>query len=96
MSEVRAVVLEKFNEPLVMKTFPVPDLKEGEVLVKIEAAGVCGSDVHMWEGRDPRTPASHDPWATRELERSWMSTEKKGMSMEDLLKGETRSYGTGG
>ena len=37
-------------------------LREGEVLVKIEAAGVCGSDVHMWEGRDPRTPASHDPW----------------------------------
>lgn len=24
------------------------------MLVKIEAAGVCGSDVHMWEGRDPR------------------------------------------
>ena len=48
------MVLEKFNEPLVMRTFPIPTLKEGEVLVKIEAAGVCGSDVHMWEGRDPR------------------------------------------
>ncbi len=38
-----------------MRTFPVPKLKDGEILVKIEAAGVCGSDVHMWEGRDPRT-----------------------------------------
>jgi threonine dehydrogenase-like Zn-dependent dehydrogenase len=54
MSEVRAIVLEKFNEPLVMRTFSLPKLKEGEVFVKIEAAGVCGSDVHMWEGRDPR------------------------------------------
>jgi len=52
--EARAIVLEKFNEPLVTKTFPLPNLKEGEALVKIEAAGVCGSDVHMWEGRDPR------------------------------------------
>ncbi len=48
------MVLETYNQPLRMKRFPVPDLKEGEALVKIEAAGVCGSDVHMWEGRDPR------------------------------------------
>ena len=48
------MVLEAFNQPLQMRGFPVPDLKEGEALVKIEAAGVCGSDVHMWEGRDPR------------------------------------------
>ncbi|MBM4308330.1 MAG: alcohol dehydrogenase, partial [Deltaproteobacteria bacterium] len=52
--EARAVVLERFNQPLVVKTFPIPKLKEGEVLVKVETAGVCGSDVHMWEGRDPR------------------------------------------
>jgi len=52
--ESRTMVLEKFNQPLVMKAFPIPNLREGEVLVKIEAAGVCGSDVHMWMGRDPR------------------------------------------
>ena len=52
--ESQAMVLEKFNEPLVVRTFPVASLREGEALVKIEAAGVCGSDVHMWEGRDPR------------------------------------------
>ena len=52
--EAKAMVLERFNEPLVMKTFSIPRLKEGETLVKIEAAGVCGSDVHQWEGRDPR------------------------------------------
>ncbi|MDK2878234.1 MAG: hypothetical protein PWR06_950 [Thermoanaerobacteraceae bacterium] len=51
-----AMVLEEFNKPLVLREFPEPDLKPGEVLVKIEAAGVCGSDVHMWRGNDPRTP----------------------------------------
>lgn len=49
------MVLEGFNQPLVLKTFSVPRLGAGEILVKVEAAGVCGSDVHMWEGRDPRT-----------------------------------------
>ena len=52
--EARAILLEKFNEPLVLRSFPIPHPKEDEVLVKVEAAGVCGSDVHMWEGRDPR------------------------------------------
>jgi len=52
--EARAAVLKKFNEPLEIETFPLPELREGEILVKVEAAGVCGSDVHMWEGRDPR------------------------------------------
>ncbi len=52
--ESKAMVLETFNQPLQMRSFPIPGLKEGEALVKIEVAGVCGSDVHMWEGRDPR------------------------------------------
>jgi threonine dehydrogenase-like Zn-dependent dehydrogenase len=53
--EAQAMVLEKFNQPLSPKSFPLPRLEGGDILVKVEAAGVCGSDVHMWEGRDPRT-----------------------------------------
>ena len=53
--DARAMVLTGFNQSLTLKTFPVPKLGAGEILVKIEAAGVCGSDVHMGEGRDPRT-----------------------------------------
>lgn len=52
----RAAVLEKFNEPLVMREFDVPEPAEGEVLIRVLASGVCGSDVHMWHGKDPRTP----------------------------------------
>jgi threonine dehydrogenase-like Zn-dependent dehydrogenase len=53
--EAQAMVLEKFKQPLTPKSFPLPKLREGNILVKVEVAGVCGSDVHMWEGRDPRT-----------------------------------------
>lgn len=54
--KAKAAVLEQFNEPLHVREFEVSDPAEGEVIVKITAAGVCGSDIHMWEGRDPRTP----------------------------------------
>jgi threonine dehydrogenase-like Zn-dependent dehydrogenase len=51
-----ASVLTRFNAPLELIEFTVPPLAPGQVLVEIEAAGVCGSDVHMWHGQDPRTP----------------------------------------
>ena len=54
--KAKAAVLEAFEQPLEMTEFEVCPLAEGEVLVKIAAAGVCGSDVHMWHGKDPRTP----------------------------------------
>jgi threonine dehydrogenase-like Zn-dependent dehydrogenase len=51
-----AVVLRAFGQPLVLEEIPIPPLAPGQVLVTIEAAGVCGSDLHMWRGHDPRTP----------------------------------------
>lgn len=52
----KAMVLTAFNKPLELQEFTIPALEEGQVLVKLKAAGVCGSDVHMWKGEDPRTP----------------------------------------
>ena len=49
-------LLQEFNQPLTMGEIDVPPLGPGQVLVQVEAAGVCGSDVHMWRGKDPRTP----------------------------------------
>ncbi len=56
MNTAKAAVLTAFNEDLSLREVPLPDPKPGEVLVRILAAGVCGSDVHMWHGMDPRTP----------------------------------------
>lgn len=49
-------MLRAFDDPLAIETLDIPPLEAGQILVEIEAAGICGSDVHMWRGRDPRTP----------------------------------------
>jgi alcohol dehydrogenase len=33
---------------------PMPEPAAGEVVLKIEAVGICGSDMHAWHGHDPR------------------------------------------
>ncbi|OLO37939.1 hypothetical protein BTR23_13340 [Alkalihalophilus pseudofirmus] len=39
------------NEPLRVEEVPVPEIKEDEVLVKMKAVGLCGSDIHIvYEG----------------------------------------------
>ena len=54
--KMKVAVLKEFNQPLITLERELPPLKEGEVLLKIKASGGCGSDVHMWKGKDPRTP----------------------------------------
>lgn len=51
-----AMVLTGFNQPLQKQEFPLPVPGDKELLVEVTAAGVCGSDAHMWRGKDPRTP----------------------------------------
>jgi L-iditol 2-dehydrogenase len=46
----RAAVITEFNGDVEVRELPVPELEEGAVLVRIEAATVCGSDVHVWDG----------------------------------------------
>jgi len=54
--KARAAVLREFNKPLELTDVEVCPLEPGEILVKVLAAGVCGSDVHIWKGNDPRVP----------------------------------------
>lgn len=54
--KAKAMILRKFNQEMELQEINIPDLKNGEILVKITASGVCGSDVHMFEGNDPRIP----------------------------------------
>ncbi len=40
-----------------VKDVPVPTLRPNDVLVRVEAAGICGTDVHLYQGEfDPRFP----------------------------------------
>lgn len=47
-------LLEEYLKPLVEKEIEIPDLTQGQVLVRLSASGVCGSDLHMIKGEDPR------------------------------------------
>lgn len=45
-------VMNAFNQPLRVQQFPMPsDLKPGEMLVEVEMAGICGTDVHLHKGQ---------------------------------------------
>jgi propanol-preferring alcohol dehydrogenase len=46
----RCYCLTSHHGPLEMREGPVPEPKDGEVLVRVTGAGVCHSDIHIWEG----------------------------------------------
>ena len=48
--KVKAAVLYEPRTPLVVETVDLDEPKEGEVLVRIAAAGVCHSDYHVMKG----------------------------------------------
>ena len=50
---MKALVLEAYNK-LVYKEFPDPLVADDEVLIKVEAVGICGSDVHGMDGSSGR------------------------------------------
>ena len=50
-SHAQAAVLTGPQE-IKIQEFPIPDLKEDEILVRVEGCGICGTDVHEYK-RDP-------------------------------------------
>jgi propanol-preferring alcohol dehydrogenase len=53
MTVMRAMVLDRPREPLVSRERQVPQPGPGEVLVVIEACGVCRTDLHVVDGELP-------------------------------------------
>ena len=46
----RCYCLTAHHQPLERRDEDVPEPKGGEVLVRMLAAGVCHSDIHIWDG----------------------------------------------
>ena len=40
---------------IIFREIPVPEIGDGQVLVKIMDIGVCGSDIHVYHGKHPFT-----------------------------------------
>jgi S-(hydroxymethyl)glutathione dehydrogenase/alcohol dehydrogenase len=51
--KIRAAVLEEFGQPLVVQEIDLADPRPGEVLVRLEACGVCHTDLYTASGADP-------------------------------------------
>ena len=50
---MKALVYTQPNEMQILER-PYPSLDEGEVVLRIESVGICGSDMHAFHGHDPR------------------------------------------
>jgi S-(hydroxymethyl)glutathione dehydrogenase / alcohol dehydrogenase len=51
--KVRAALLEEFGQPLVVQEVELAEPKAGEALVRLEACGVCHTDLYSASGADP-------------------------------------------
>ena len=55
MSEIpkksKAAILVEYGKPLEFRDYPIPEVEPGGILVKVEMAGICGTDIHQWKGR---------------------------------------------
>ena len=50
MSACQAAVLTAYKKPLELHDYPMPDVGPEEALVRVEMAGICGTDVHLCDG----------------------------------------------
>lgn len=56
---MKAARLHRYGSPLVVEEVPTPEIADGEVLVRVEGAGFCHSDIHVIDGEIqvlPRLP----------------------------------------
>lgn len=71
------------------RSMPVPDVTEGNVLVKLEGCGVCGSNLPLWEGR---------PWFKYPLEpgapghEGWGRVERVGCNVRGVKEGDRVAF----
>ncbi len=50
---MRAMVLDRPGTALVLRERPIPQPEPGEILIEIEACGVCRTDLHVVDGELP-------------------------------------------
>ena len=54
---MKAAVVHAFGDPLVIEDVPVPQVGPGQILMKVEASGVCHTDLHAASGDWPVKPS---------------------------------------
>lgn len=49
----KVAVYQGPGQPMEFREYPLPDVGPEDILVRIRAANICGSDLHIWHGRGP-------------------------------------------
>ena len=50
---MRALLLSDYKKLAVVE-MPMPEMGDGDVLVRVRACGICGSDIHGYDGSTGR------------------------------------------
>ena len=82
---MKAAVVHDFTKPLSFEDVPKPEPGPGEVLVKIETAGLCHTDIH----------AAHGDWPVKPTPRSSPVTKVSGSSSRSDPASARRRWATG-
>lgn len=82
---MRAMVLEKIGQDLVMQDLPIPEPKEDELLIKVKACGICRTDLHVIHGElpHPKLPIIPGHQIVGTVER--MGNKTKGFAIGDRV-----------
>jgi len=46
---MKALVKDKPQKGIILNDVPIPEMKDDEVLIRITSAGICGTDVHIYD-----------------------------------------------
>ena len=49
MTEMMKAAVLVGPQQIETKLEPVPEMKAGDIRIRVSATGVCGSDIHMWK-----------------------------------------------
>jgi threonine dehydrogenase-like Zn-dependent dehydrogenase len=47
----KAAVLVEYKKPLEIQEIPVPEVEPGAMLARVDAVTICGTDLHIWQGK---------------------------------------------
>ncbi len=88
---MKALVLESYKN-LVYKEVPTPEYQPNEILVRVKACGICGSDIHGFDGstgrRNPPLIMGHE--ASGVIEK--LGEDVKGFSVGDRITFDSTEY----
>ena len=60
---MRALVKAEAKEGLVLRDEPIPRIGPDDILIKVAKTGICGTDLHIWNGTNGPRKRFRCPWS---------------------------------